>query len=128
MDARPLTPLERATLQRLTEPTLFEAAAEYRAQIDHAMVVGHCDCGCPTIDLAIGQSMATRSPRPGTPLLPVEGDLGEGDDHPQLICFARDGWLQTLELVYVTPPPPAEFPEPQAWRLITHADWRFGLR
>jgi hypothetical protein len=24
--------------------------------------------------------------------------------------------------VYVTPPPPAEFPDPQAWRLITHDD------
>ena len=37
--ARPLTLSEGATLQRLTDPTLFEGAAEHRAQIDHAMVV-----------------------------------------------------------------------------------------
>ena len=48
VDARPLTLSERATLQRLTDPTLFEGAAEHRAQIDHAMVVGRCDCACPT--------------------------------------------------------------------------------
>jgi hypothetical protein len=119
VDARPLTTLERATLLRLTEPGLFDGVAEYREQVDHAMVVGRCDCGCPTIDLAIDRSVAPRSPRAGTPLLPVEGDLGEGDDHMQLICFAPDGWLQTLELLYAAPPPPAAFPDPRAWQLIT---------
>jgi hypothetical protein len=119
VDARPLTAVERATLLRLTEPTLFDGAAEYRRQVDHAMVVGRCDCGCPTIDLAIDRSVAPRSPRPGTPLLPVEGVLDQGEDHLRLICFARDGWLETLELVYVASRPPAGFPDPREWQLIT---------
>lgn len=116
VEARPLTALERSTLLRLIEPELFDGAAEYRQQVDHTIVVGICDCGCPTIDLAVDRSLAPRSPRPGTPLLPVEGLLGDGE--LQLICFATEGWLQSLELVYTDSPPPAEFPDPTTWRLV----------
>jgi hypothetical protein len=111
-----LTSVERATLLRLTEPTLFDGAAEYRRQVDHAMVVGQSHCGCPTIDLVIDRSLARRSPRPGTPLLPVKGVLGEGEDRLRLVCFAPDGWLERLEVVASTPP--AEFPDPRGWQLM----------
>lgn len=110
---RPLTARERSTLLRLADPALFDGAAEYRAQVEHAQVVGMCECGCATIDIAVDRSAAPRSPVPGRPLLPVEGE----QDSLTLVCFAPDGWLETLEVISVSDEPPAELPDPETWRL-----------
>jgi hypothetical protein len=116
--ARTLTQTERATLLRLLPSDGFSGVDEYRAQVEQTTVAGRCPCGCPTIDLQVDRSRAPRSPVPGTPLLPVEAELGEGEDYSQLILFARDGWLESLELVYYSEVPPTELPDPGAWRIV----------
>lgn len=118
MEPRPLTELERASLLRLLADDAFAGVAEYRAQVDHVTVVGGCSCGCPTIELAVDRARAPQSPNPGTPLLPLEGERGDGDDFIQLIVFARDGWLESLELVYYADAPPTELPDPASWRIV----------
>jgi hypothetical protein len=50
--------------------------------------------------------------------LPVEGQAGEGDDHVQLIVFAPNGWLKSLELVYYCESPPTALPDPSRWQLL----------
>jgi hypothetical protein len=47
----------------------------------------------------------------------VEGVLSEDENGLQLICCARDGWLESLEVVFVSSVPPSELPDPASWRL-----------
>ena len=56
------------------------------------MVVGRCDCGCPTIDLAIDRSMAPRSPRPRTPVLPADRGSRPRPGPPPAHLL-RAGWV-----------------------------------
>jgi hypothetical protein len=49
-------------------------------------------------------------------LLPIEGEAGEGSECIQLIVFARDGWLESLELVYHSEAPPSSLPDPATWQ------------
>ena len=44
---------------------------------------------------------------------------GEGENFVQLILFARDGWLESLELVYYSERPPHNFSSPSDLRLVT---------
>jgi hypothetical protein len=49
---RPLTPAESLVLGLLLS-TEFPGVEALRAQARSAVVVGRCDCGCPTIELAV---------------------------------------------------------------------------
>jgi hypothetical protein len=64
------------------------------------MVTDRCPCGCPTVSFSVDTSAAGRATFCGNPLLPVEAETGEGENFKQLILFARDGLLESLELVY----------------------------
>jgi hypothetical protein len=119
MSPRPLTLRERESLLTLLPDGGFAGVDEYRAQVEHAVVVGRCSCGCPSIDLAVDHSRAPHAPLAGTPLLPVEAQAREGDEHLELILFAPEGWLETLELVYYSDTPPAELPDPHIWQTVT---------
>lgn len=117
MHPRALTSRERETLLCLLPEGGFDGVEQYRQQVEHATVIGRCPCGCPTITLEIDRSLAPRSTVGGTPLLPLEGWAGEGDQLVELILFAPEGWLQSLELVYYTEKPPSDLPDPGAWRV-----------
>jgi hypothetical protein len=105
MHEGPLTDEERASLLRLLPPDGFPGVEEYRAQFAYASVVARRPCGCPTVDLRIDAARAPRSWAAGTPLLPLERETGEGEEFKQLIIFACDGWLESLELVYYSEEP-----------------------
>lgn len=49
MDPPPLTQREQAVLEALLAID-FEGAENLRRQIANVVVVGRCDCGCPSID------------------------------------------------------------------------------
>lgn len=51
--------------------------------------------------------------------MPVEAEMGDGESLKQIILFAREGFLESLEIVYYEDNPPSEFPEPEQLRLIT---------
>lgn len=118
MEPRALTQTERASLLRLLPEDAFPGVAEYRTQVDHVTVVGRCSCGCPTVELEVDRTRAAQSPALGAPLLPLEGEAGNGDAFVQLIVFAPRGWLESLELVYYSDTPPAELPDPDSWRVV----------
>jgi hypothetical protein len=49
---RELTEKERAVLGFLLDED-FKGVDQLRAQVTSTVVVGQCDCGCPTIDLGL---------------------------------------------------------------------------
>jgi hypothetical protein len=58
----------------------------------------------------------------GNPLLPTEAEAGQGEELVQVILFARNGLLESLELVYYSKEPPAQFPDPSQLRLINRLE------
>jgi hypothetical protein len=50
---RDLTAEERSLIVWLLDHGLA-GANKYLPQVDQARVIGHCSCGCPSIDLAVG--------------------------------------------------------------------------
>lgn len=98
----PLTPRERAVLDLLLG-TDFPGAAALRAQARTAEVTGRCPCGCPTIDLAVDETVAEVESR-----VAVDVDVADGG----LILFVDEGRLSGLEYWSVADETPVEFLPP----------------
>jgi hypothetical protein len=112
MDSSARRPYPRALTDREREVLDFMLSFNdprvepLRGQARTAQVVGHCDCGCATIDLQVDRA-ATKPSRLGSPAL----DATNGQLPPcELILFLDEGWLSSLEIVYYDGQPPAEFP------------------
>lgn len=97
----------------------FPGAEQLRVQASAAVVVGHCDCGCPTIDLAVPAGL------PSFPLssrlVPSEAQVTPAGDEPpgQIILFLDNGRLSSLEYVYFDEPPEA-WPDPDRLHVTTN--------
>jgi hypothetical protein len=109
IDPRPLAVHERAILDHLLSLE-FEGVEQLRRQAADATVVGRCDCGCPTIELATSADpleVAFESR-----LAPVEGRVVlEASEPPaDVILFVDDGRISYLELVWYSEAPPADWP------------------
>ena len=109
INPRPLTDDEERVLRRILDAD-FRGVAALLEQFVGVQVVGHCDCGCPSIDL---------QPRPGSArsdqagrLAPVELLVTPVADEPPggVILFVDDGQLSYLEYVYYSEAPPSEWP------------------
>ena len=93
---RDLTVNERQLLEWLLENGSSEAS-NYRLQLIQVKVVGHCSCGCPSIDLAIG-GKDSRTIGPSTILCDAHGHSPEGV--PLMVTLhAREGELSELEVI-----------------------------
>ena len=95
---RPLAPEERATLEFLLVDEI-PRVDHLRAQAASAQVSGRCECGCPTIDLAIDQHAPIWTP--GVPVDRVVAMAFNRARYPsaQLLLHALDGRLSELEYV-----------------------------
>jgi hypothetical protein len=71
-------------------------AHRYASQIANLRVVGRCTCGCPTIDLAVGDR-AQRKNGPSLILADFDGKTPEGID-VGVILHGRDGEISELEI------------------------------
>lgn len=98
-ERRPLTDAERALLEWLLANGSPEAK-QYASQLSQVRVVGRCTCGCPSIDLAIGDRQQ-RTVGPSHVLADFEGVTADGIE-VGLILHAREGQLSELE-VYPMP-------------------------
>jgi hypothetical protein len=98
-ERRPLTGEERKLLEWLLANGTPEARP-YLSQVADVNVVGKCTCGCPTIDLARGES-AQRKTAPSTILADFVGKSPEGVE-VGVIVHAREGEISELE-VYAIP-------------------------
>jgi len=65
-------------------------------QLSRATVVGRCDCGCPSIDLAVDGRTA-RAGSPSTILCEAQGVSPEGVRFG-IILHGREGLLSELEV------------------------------
>lgn len=110
IEPRPIDAAERGVLAFLLGVD-FPEAEKLRAQIDGLMVVGRCDCGCPTVDLAPA-SDAIPAKEGDWRLVPSEARITPiGDEPPaDVIAFVDEGFLSGLELVTYVGDPPEEWP------------------
>jgi hypothetical protein len=95
---RPLTHAERTLLEWLIAHSGAEAR-RYAPQISQVRVVARCTCGCPTIDLAIGERQH-RTVGASIVLADFDGVTREGIE-VGLILHAREGQLSELEVYAV---------------------------
>lgn len=112
---RALTEREREVLLLLLPADGFADVDVYRMQVDEATVAGMCSCGCATIYLDVRPGV-TAATFVDTPLLPVEArgpDPSDPSLQVEIILFAREGTLGSLEIVYYGNTPPREFPATQ---------------
>jgi hypothetical protein len=86
----------------------FPGARELREQARHAEVVGCCDCGGPTIDLAIDQARAR--PADVAYRVPVSAHAAGTRLFEILLLVDDDGWIESLEYVDHTGAPPDRMP------------------
>ena len=109
LPGRALDDLERSTLMFLLSVD-FVGRDAFLRQADTARVVGKCDCGCATIDLWVDHHNLAAAVGAREPV-PVEArSKEEGEAFTELLLFAKEGWLQSFESVYVSEKPPAVFP------------------
>ena len=98
-ERRLLTQEERKLLEWLLANGSREAKP-YISQIAKVNVVGRCTCGCPTIDLALG-NREQRKTAPSIILADFTGKTPEGIE-VGVIVHAREGEISELE-VYAIP-------------------------
>jgi hypothetical protein len=72
-----------------------------RVQANSAVVVGGCDCGCPSIAFKVSDD-ALLAPGLTSRLAPTEGVVSpqDGSVPDEIILFVDDGRLSYLEYVY----------------------------
>jgi hypothetical protein len=107
---------ERAMLA-LVLATEFTGVEELRGQAELALVVGHCECGCPSIDLSVPEDAPPA--RLTSRLVPSEGEVAHVGEEPpgQIILFADGGKLSYLEYVFFGEPPTG-WPDPHRVRVV----------
>jgi hypothetical protein len=98
-ERRPLTEEERKLLEWLLTNGSPDAKS-YLSRLANMNVVGKCTCGCPTIDLALGDR-EQRKTAPSTILAGFVGKSPEGVE-VGVIVHAREGEISELE-VYALP-------------------------
>ena len=110
VESRPLNADEKRVLDRLLTVD-FPGAPELRAQVRHSTVVGRCECGCATVDLAVDRVAAPPAlDCPGSPILAEATVLGDdGQPVGGVIAFLDGGYLSMLE-IYSHDAPIREWP------------------
>jgi hypothetical protein len=98
-ERRPLTEEERILLEWLLANGNPEAKP-YVSQIANVNVVGKCTCGCPTIDLALGDH-EQRKTAPSIILADFVGKAPEGIE-VGVILHAREAEISELEVYAIS--------------------------
>ncbi len=94
-ERRPLTKEEKTLLEWLISNG-NSGAKQYASQIVNVSVVGACTCGCPAVDLAVGD----REQRKAAPSHILADSLGKTPDGIEVgvILHAREGEISELEI------------------------------
>lgn len=106
-NGRPLSPKVIDTLQKLLagEDAAFAALRE---QIPFTRAVGECDCGCPSVGMEVDRELVSAAPSLTSPVTHCWYD----DRIHDVVLFADDGYLASLELNYVSDDVPTTWPDP----------------
>jgi hypothetical protein len=110
-EPRPLSGAERSIIGALLASG-FPGSEELRSQVPRSVVVGRCDCGCPTVDIEVPTAASRAVPLTGSARAPVEGRVAPLGDEPvgELLLFVSDGYISSLEYVFYADTPPLEWP------------------
>jgi hypothetical protein len=109
IEPRSLSPKERALAEFLLSAE-FPGRDELKSQLEFAEVVGVCECGCGTVDLAIKASVARAVCREP---IPVEAHKSALD----VLLFVRNGLLGSIEIVDYEEKRPLHYPRPDDLKL-----------
>jgi hypothetical protein len=91
-------------LRALLDHADFDGRDALLAQIDDAQVVGHCPCGCATVDLKVSGQPTSHA---GYGPIPNEADVlgADGGTIGGVLAFVKDGRLSMLEVYSFTDEP-----------------------
>ena len=104
--ARPLAEAERALLLRVVQG-IESGFAELRAQLEHARVVGVCECGCRTLALEVER---VAPPACVARRLPLEAEAVDADGPVWVAVRVADGYLRQLDIMRADLRPLTEIP------------------
>jgi hypothetical protein len=90
---RPLTVDEHDLIEAMLG-AVRSGVSRYIGQLESAVVVGGCGCGCPSVNLIVGAADAEGAP---SPILLADAESPEGVP-VGLILWARGGCLSGLEV------------------------------
>lgn len=84
---------------------------EYASQIEGLKVVGHCECGCGSIDLEVSDSLRSNLSHRGI----IADYIGWTEDRRLfgVMLWARHGLLELLEIVIYDGAGPISTPRPE---------------
>lgn len=91
---RPLSETERSLIRWLLEHGTA-GAANYLGQLDQTRVASQCPCGCPTVDLAVGEAPPSVGDKE---ILSDYQWVDRGDARFGVFVYARAGLLAGLEV------------------------------
>lgn len=115
---RPLTPHERAVASWAIKHGIasLEAKAGYLGQLERAVVIGECECGCASLDFAIDGAAAKGLDRE------ILGDYCTLDRKYGLSVFASGRQLDGIEVFEMEAQQPcAILPDPST---LTAIEWK----
>ena len=115
---RRLSPEEQAVILALLTQD-FPGADELRAQVPSAVVIGHCACGCATVDLRVEAGPRALASPVQDGVLISAGVRGRSDG---VLLFVEDGRLSCLEISSVEDEP-AMLPRPEDLIIDTPGSW-----
>jgi hypothetical protein len=120
---RSLNDAEKQILGALLEAE-FPGVVELRTQLPHTMVVGHCDCGCPTVFLGVSNKVPGSSAEVKDRLAPVEAQVSPIKDEPpgEILVFVSNGQLSSLEYVSYVDSPPSRWPSLDRLTIVVRTD------
>ena len=108
---RPLSAVEHTLLAEMLRRG--KGTAALLAQLDGARVVARCDCGCPSIEIAVTRIAGTNPAISGA-VVNAEAVSPEGV-RVDVIIFADAGRLWRLEVVAHNPDAAVTLPTALAW-------------
>jgi hypothetical protein len=109
IEPRRLSKEERALAEFLLSAE-FPGRSELKSQLEFAEVVGVCECGCGTVDLAVRGSAALAVCHEP---IPVEAHATA----LEVLLFVRDGLLCIIEIVDYEDKRPLPYPRPDDLKL-----------
>jgi len=109
VEPRPLSQEERVLAEFLLSAE-FPGRDELKSQLESAEVVGVCECGCGTVDLAIKELAVRAVCREPIPAEAYRSAL-------DVMLFVRDGLLCSIEIVDYEDKRPLSYPRPDDLKL-----------
>ena len=112
---RDLTTEERRLLEWLIANSPTDTPA-FAAQVPRTKVVARCTCGCPTLDLAVGEK-TSRTVGASTILADAYGHSPEGVP-VNVTLHARDGEISELEVISMDATNVFGMPTPETLQVV----------